>query len=207
MAWTNLSFAYGSILTSAKMTQLYDNGVAIAPNFSKGKFGTLYNYQEILATDSAWAPTSGTHSLIVCCVGDGGGGAGGPGGINTNFAGGGGAGEKKWAEIDSVSGTYVVRVGSGGAGGVGGAGTDGGFTAFSTVCSASGGRGGLMTNSATFELAFNGASALGIGGLASVGSTGGAGAANSGDGGGGGAGNGTSGGKGGSGRVLVWEFS
>jgi hypothetical protein len=25
MAWTNLSFAYGSVLTSAKMTQMYDN--------------------------------------------------------------------------------------------------------------------------------------------------------------------------------------
>ena len=133
-------------------------------------------------------------------------GGGGGGGSNTSFAGGGGAGEKKWAEIDSVSGTYVVRVGSGGAGGIGVAGTSGGFTAFSAVCSASGGKGGVMTNSATFDLAFAGASALGTGGASSVGSTGGAGAANSGDGGGGGAGNNITGGKGGSGRVLVWEF-
>lgn len=30
MAWTNLSFAYGSVLTSTKMTQLYDDIVADA---------------------------------------------------------------------------------------------------------------------------------------------------------------------------------
>lgn len=30
MAWTNLSFSYGSILTSAKMTNLYDNLTALA---------------------------------------------------------------------------------------------------------------------------------------------------------------------------------
>lgn len=30
MAWTSLSFAYGSVLTSTKMTQLYDNLTALA---------------------------------------------------------------------------------------------------------------------------------------------------------------------------------
>lgn len=30
MAWTTLSFAFGSILTSAKMTQMYDNFAALA---------------------------------------------------------------------------------------------------------------------------------------------------------------------------------
>lgn len=30
MAWTNLSYSYGSVLTSAKMTQLYDNLAALA---------------------------------------------------------------------------------------------------------------------------------------------------------------------------------
>ena len=30
MTWTNLSFAFGSVLTSAKMTQLYDNFAAMA---------------------------------------------------------------------------------------------------------------------------------------------------------------------------------
>lgn len=30
MAWTSLSFGYGSILTSAKMTQMYDNFAALA---------------------------------------------------------------------------------------------------------------------------------------------------------------------------------
>ena len=30
MAWTSLTFAYGSVLTSAKMTQMYDNFAAMA---------------------------------------------------------------------------------------------------------------------------------------------------------------------------------
>jgi hypothetical protein len=53
MGWTNLSFAYGSILTSAKMTQLYDNitatanGDAGAPDIKQASFplmvaGTIY---------------------------------------------------------------------------------------------------------------------------------------------------------------------
>lgn len=34
MAWTNLTFAYGSVLTSAKMTQMYDNFSALATGAS-----------------------------------------------------------------------------------------------------------------------------------------------------------------------------
>lgn len=30
MAWTNLTFAFGSLLTSTKMTQMYDNFAALA---------------------------------------------------------------------------------------------------------------------------------------------------------------------------------
>jgi microcystin-dependent protein len=31
MGWTNLTFSYGSVLTSAKMTQMFDNDVVAAP--------------------------------------------------------------------------------------------------------------------------------------------------------------------------------
>ena len=34
MAWTNLTFSFGSVLTSAKMTQMYDNFTAMATKLS-----------------------------------------------------------------------------------------------------------------------------------------------------------------------------
>lgn len=57
MAWTSLSFAYGSVLTSTKMTQMYDNFAygagSTAPTFITGTAGvtqSVGNNTTLLAT-------------------------------------------------------------------------------------------------------------------------------------------------------------
>src|SRR4030067_746088 len=111
MAWTNLTFAYGSVLTSTKMTQVYDNMVAIAPLYASGNFGTLISVTTHTATNATWAPNASTKTMVVIAVGGGGSGGGGYGG-GGGGGGGGSAGLAIMSACTTVSGTYNAQVGA-----------------------------------------------------------------------------------------------
>jgi hypothetical protein len=74
MAWTALTFAYGSVLTSTKMTQLYDNFAygtgSPAPNFTAGLTGTTGTFSGAVSGTTgtfsgAVSGTTGTFSGVV----------------------------------------------------------------------------------------------------------------------------------------------
>lgn len=128
MAWTSLSFAYGSVLTSAKMTQLYDNLSALsesgAPNYA--------THKQIFTAGGTWTKPSnvGANSLIfVECWGGGAGGQSAGGG-----GGGGGAYCAKLFLASELGATETVSIGAGG-----GTSVAGGDTSFGTLVTAYGG--------------------------------------------------------------------
>lgn len=211
MAWTNLTFNYGSVLTSAKMTQMYDNMVAISPLYASGNFGTLLAFTRITSTNAAWSPNASTKKMVVLVVGGGGpGGAGGAGLSGTAYGeggGGGSGGRKEWGVSTSVSGTYAATVG--------GSATASSFIGTGlSVTAPAGSTGAAGISQFSTIAATRGKNGGGDGGGAggNVETAGTNGTANTGGGGGGGGGSaltGTSpaGGSGGSGIIYVWEYA
>lgn len=113
MAWTSLSFSYGSVLTSTKMTQIYDNMTAICPLAASGTFGTLLKYTLITASDAAWAKQTSTTYIVFQMAAGAGGGGGGSNGANPAWSGtdGGVGGTTSFGSLYSIAG---VGYGSGG---------------------------------------------------------------------------------------------
>lgn len=128
MAWTNLTFTFGSLLTSAKMTQLSDNVTLLR--------GSTSNI-EIFTTSGTYTKPADLQYVKVTVVA----GGGGSGGAASNGGGGGGA-SIKWISEASIGATETVTVGAGGAAGGGASsGSDGGTSSFGSHCSATGGAG------------------------------------------------------------------
>lgn len=214
MAWTALTFSYGSVLTSAKMTQMFDNLAAMAAADLGAPLvrGKIVQVTTITATNATWTPNANTSKIVVLCVGGGGAGGGVGTYSGTSYYGEGGqAGTHNWGYIASVSGTYAATIGTGGAGVSNGIGNTGGTTSFGAAASAVGGVGGNANTETSSKLSARGETNMGAGGVPAFG-TGGSAAANSAAG-GGGAINGLintgpyAGGAGGSGVIIVWEFA
>lgn len=179
MAWTNLSFAYGSALTSTKMTQLQANFAAMAAgdsgsptivnatnltgsgtvsNTATGgalltSVGRLVAFTAITATNATWSPNAATTRMVIFEVGAGSGG--GQGTLGAGYYGyGGKKGTTAWGVCNSVSGTYAATIGVGGAGGTSaGDGSVGGTTSFigtGISLSAVGGHAWGFTNNAPY---------------------------------------------------------
>lgn len=164
MAWTTLSYAFGSLLTSTKMTQLYDNLTALAsgssgaPQLQTAAYAdgsvtavkiavspSLLGVQN-LTSGTTYTPTVGTTSVVIHVVG--GGGGGGKAYASTLTGGnGGGAGGYAIKRFTGISGTYAYAIGAGGAGSTGTGGGNGGNTTFTgpgaLVVTAFGGGGAL----------------------------------------------------------------
>lgn len=210
MAWTNLTFSYGAILTSSQMTQLYNNITTVAPLFGSGKYGTLIGCTKFTANNATWSPNAATKTIIAEVVG--GGGAGGGAAYGSSAGGEGGhCGARNIGISTSVSGTYAIVVGAGGAGVTaddGGSGSASSVTGTGLSVSAAGGLGGVYNTSIRGS---HGDSGVGVGGVGALttDAVGGAAAANSGAGGGGSYSTTTNraGGAGGSGVVYIWEFA